>query len=47
MFDYRLSLNDAIIDVAGEMRWGVNATMKAQRFNSVIGIDNLRKAIVV
>ena len=46
-FYCRLTMNDAIIDLVGEMRWRVKAIMKAQRFNSVLGMVNLYKAKVL
>ena len=45
--DSRLTMNDAIIDIIGKIRWRVKAITRAQRFHSVIVMINLNKAKVL
>ena len=46
-FDCRLTMNDAIIDLVGEMRWRVRAILRVQRMHSITGMMNLYKAKVL
>ena len=40
-------MNDAIIDLVGEMRWRVRAILRVQRMHSITGMMNLYKAKVL